>query len=390
MPRNSENGERDETYTMQRLVSIKRFKLVCTIFFALVGFGASQFQLNLPVRPVLTELGLLQGQCPSPVTSGSASGFAPVQSGSASEFPPVQSGSASGFIPVQSGSTSGFPPVQSGSASGFPPVQSGSASGFPPVQSGSASGFPPVQSGSASVFPPVQSGSASGFPPVQSGSASGFPPVTSGSASGFPPVQSGSASGFPPVQSGSASGFPASGFPPVTSGSASGFPPVQSGSASGASGSAGGSINRCSDQFQIIGPLCTTVLQVPLCQFNFSSQTCDLCEDLLSSCGSPRGSIATFCASEIAQNCSQVAGNCFDVRSAVPSLCDYCAFVGSMCFTGVEYELCSVVGLVDGCTNVLSSNYPCECFLPSFQCSLCRTLISVCASPPTIPVSLLS
>ena len=291
MPRNSENGERDETYTMQRLVSIKRFKLVCTIFFALVGFGASQFQLNLPVRPVLTELGLLQGQCPSPVTSGSASGFAPVQSGSASEFPPVQSGSASGF---------------------------------------------------------------------------------------------------PPVQSGSASGFPASGFPPVTSGSASGFPPVQSGSASGASGSAGGSINRCSDQFQIIGPLCTTVLQVPLCQFNFSSQTCDLCEDLLSSCGSPRGSIATFCASEIAQNCSQVAGNCFDVRSAVPSLCDYCAFVGSMCFTGVEYELCSVVGLVDGCTNVLSSNYPCECFLPSFQCSLCRTLISVCASPPTIPVSLLS
>jgi len=313
LPRNSENGERDETNTMQRLFSIKRFKLVCTIFFALVGFGASQFQLNLPVRPVLTELGLLQGQCPSPVTSGSASGFAPVQSGSASEFPPVQSGSASGF-----------------------------------------------------------------------------PPVQSGSASGFPPVQSGSASGFPPVQSGSASGFPASGFPPVTSGSASGFPLVQSGSASGASGSAGGSIDRCSDQFQIVGPLCTTVLQVPLCQFNFSSQTCDLCEDLLSSCGSPRGSIATVCASEIAQNCSQVAGNCFDVRSAVPRLCDYCAFVGSTCFTGVEYELCSVVGLVDGCTNVLSSNYPCECFLPSSQCSLCRTLISICASPPTIPVSLLS
>ena len=157
-------------------------------------------------------------------------------------------------------------------------------------------------------------------------------------------------------------------------------------SASGVSASGSGSGSVCPDtQFQIFGPLCVTAMQ-GLCSFNFSSETCDMCNTLLSLCGPFEGNTSTLCASEMAINCSQTSRTCFNVQTVAPTTCDLCAFVGSVCFQGREFELCPVEGLVDGCTSVLNrSPFVCECFLPSFQCMFCRTLLDVCTA--TIPVS---
>ena len=176
----------------------------------------------------------------------------------------------------------------------------------------------------------------------------------------------------------SASGVSASGV------SASGVSASGSGPGSG-SGSGSGSV--CPDiQFQIFGPLCVTAMQVQLCSFNFSSETCDMCNTLLSLCGPFEGNTSTLCASEMAINCSQTSRTCFSVQTVAPTNCDFCAFVGSVCFQGREFELCPVEGLVDGCISVLNrSPFVCECFLPSFQCMFCRTLLDVCTA--TIPVS---
>lgn len=186
------------------------------------------------------------------------------------------------------------------------------------------------------------------------------------------------ASAFPSGSGPSESGPSGSGL------SASGLSASGSGPGSG-SGSGSGSV--CPDiQFQIFGPLCVTAMQVQLCSFNFSSETCDMCNTLLSLCGPFEGNTSTLCASEMAINCSQTSRTCFSVQTVAPTNCDFCAFVGSVCFQGREFELCPVEGLVDGCISVLNrSPFVCECFLPSFQCMFCRTLLDVCTA--TIPVS---
>ena len=317
---------------------MSRSVLLCACVLVLLAISTPQMEVNLPVRQVVMELGLLQGQCPS---SASGSGRMP----------------ASGF-PSGGVSTSGLPQAQSGSGSGTGTSAGGSATG-------SASGTGVSAGGSAT-------GSASGTGASAGGSATG-------SASGR------GSSGFPRAQSGSSSGSPESG-----SGSGSGVPVVfrnrrnAEGSTVNASGSGGGSGDICSNAFEMLGPFCARVLDAQLCQFNFSSQTCNLCTNLSSSCGQPMGNISTLCASQSVNGCSQSAGICL-VQTADSTFCDYCAFVGSMCYQGREFELCSVNGLVDGCTNVLRGSYECECFLPSSQCSFCRNLIRVCAT--TIPVS---
>ena len=316
---------------------MSRSVLLCACVLVLLTISAPQMEVNLPVRQVVMEQGLLQGQCPS-----SASGSGRM----------LASGIPSGDV-----SASGLPQAQSGSVSGTGASAGGSASG-------SVSGTGASAGGSAS-------GSVSGTGASAGGSASG-------SASGT------GASGFPRAQSGSSSGSPES-----VSGSGSGVPVVfrnrrnAEGSTVNASGSGSGDI--CSNAFEIHGPFCTRVLEAQFCQFNFSLQTCNFCANLSSSCGQPMGSISTLCASQNANSCSQSAGICL-VQTADSMVCDYCAFVGSMCYQGREFELCSVNGLVDGCTNILRGSYECECFLPSSQCSFCRNLIRVCAT--TIPVSL--
>ena len=326
---------------------MSRSVLVCACVLVLLTISVPQMEVNLPVRQAVTELGLLQGQCP---TSSSGSGRVP----------------ASGF-PSGDVSTSGLPQAQSGPGSGTGASASGSVSG-----SASGTGAGGSVSGSASG-----TGTSS-----SSGSASGTGASASSSSSG-------SASGTGASAGGSSSGSPESGFSGSSSGS--GVPVVfrnrrnAEGSAVSASGSGSGSGDICSSAFEILGPFCARVLEVQLCQFNFSLQTCNLCTNLLSSCGQPMGNISTLCASQRATSCLQSAGLCLDVQFADSTVCDYCAFVGSRCYQRGEFELCSVNGLVDGCTSILRGTYECECFLPSSQCSFCRNLIRVCAT--TIPVS---
>ena len=344
---------------------MSRSVLLCACVLVVLTISAPQMEVNLPVRQVVMELGLLQGQCPS---SASGSGRMP----------------ASG-IPSGDVSASGLPQAQSGSASGTGASAGGSASGSVSGTGASAGG---TASGSVSETGASAGGSASGSVSGTGASAGGS---ASGSVSGTGASVGGSASG-------SASGTGASGFPRAQSGSSSGSPessgsgvPIvfrnrrnAEGSTVNASGSGSGDI--CSNAFEILGPFCTRVLEAQFCQFNFSLQTCNFCANLSSSCGQPMGSISTLCASQNANSCSQSAGICL-VQTADSMVCDYCAFVGSMCYQGREFELCSVNGLVDGCTNILRGSYECECFLPSSQCSFCRNLIRVCAT--TIPVSLI-
>ena len=387
---------------------MSRSVLLCACVLVLLTISAPQMEVNLPVRQVVMERGLLQGQCPS---SASGSGRMPasgIPSGdvSASGLPQAQSGSASGTGASAGGSASGSVSGTGASPGGS---ASGSVSGTGASAGGSASGS---VSGTGASAGGSASGSVSGTGASAGGSASGSVSGTgasaggsaSGSVSGTGASAGGSASGSVSgtgasaggSASGSASGTGASGFPRAQSGSSgspessgSGVPVVfrnrrnAEGSTVNASGSGSGDI--CSNAFEILGPFCTRVLEAQFCQFNFSLQTCNFCANLSSSCGQPMGSISTLCASQNANSCSQSAGICL-VQTADSMVCDYRAFVGSMCYQGREFELCSVNGLVDGCTNVLRGSYECECFLPSSQCSFCRNLIRVCAT--TIPVSL--
>ena len=247
-----------------------------------------------------------------------------------------------------------------------------SASGFSGVSGSvpSASGFSGV-SGSGS--------SASGFSGVSGSvpSASGFSGVSGSgsSASGFSGV-SGSGSSASEFSSTSGSGFSGEAGSAV---SGSGF--------SGVGGSESGSGDVCSNLFQAVGPICAAVLQANPCRYEYSSQTCNTCHDLFLSCGQPEEQdIATFCSSEMAQSCSS------DFNIVVENLFNYCTFVWSMCYLGtmVENDLCFVEGLLVACTNLqlLSGEYPCECFLPSSQCSLCTSVVSICEPPRPTPVSL--
>ena len=329
--------------------------------------------------------------------STSASGFSGVSGSgsSASGFSGVSGSgsSASGFSGVSgSGSSaSGFSGVSGSgsSASGFSGVSGSgsSASGFSAVSGSgsSASGFSGVSGSGSSVsrFSGV-SGSGSSVSRFSGVSGSGS------SASGSSGVSGGgsSASGFSGV---SGSGSSASEF---SSTSGSGGFSGEAGSAvsgsgfSGVGGSESGSGDVCSNLFQAVGPICAAVLQANPCRYEYSSQTCNTCQDLFLSCGQPEGGdIATFCSSEMAQSCSGVFNIVFE------NLFDYCTFVWSMCYPGtiVENDLCFVEGLLVVCTNLqlLSGEYPCECFLPSSQCSLCTSVVSICEPPTPTLVSLM-
>jgi len=161
-------------------------------------------------------------------------------------------------------------------------------------------------------------------------------------------------------------------------------------SASGMSASGSGSGDVCSNTDQVLGPLCANVLQARLCEYNFTSQTCDVCNNLLSTCGPPggQGDLNTLCSSQSALACGPLTRSCFEDQTVLPATCDFCTFVGNTCFQLNEVALCAVDGLVDGCTNLLNFPYQCECFSPSSTCQLCRTVLPVCSTPATIPVSL--
>jgi len=166
--------------------------------------------------------------------------------------------------------------------------------------------------------------------------------------------------------------------------------PLTPGSGSEILTSVSGLGDFCSNAYRVNRPLCANVLQAQPCEYNFTSQTCDVCNNLLSTCGPPegQGDLNTLCSSLSAQGCSQLARSCFEDQTIPPTTCDFCTFVGNTCFQLNEVALCAVDGLLDGCTNLLNIPYQCECFSPSSTCQLCRTVLPVCSTPATIPVSL--
>ena len=167
--------------------------------------------------------------------------------------------------------------------------------------------------------------------------------------------------------------------------------PIGPGSGSEILTSGSGLGDFCSNAYQVNGPLCADVLQAQLCEYNFTSQTCDLCNNLLSTCGPPGGQEEfniLVCLSQSAQACGPLTRSCFEDQTVPPETCDFCTFVGNTCFQLDEAALCAVDGLLDGCTNLLDTPYQCECFSPSSTCQLCRTVLPVCSTPATIPVSL--
>jgi len=177
--------------------------------------------------------------------------------------------------------------------------------------------------------------------------------------------------------------------------SVGGFPttsetPIGPGSGSEILTSGSGLVDFCSNAYQVNGPLCADVLQAQLCEYNFTSQTCDLCNNLLSTCGPPggQGDLNTLCSSQSALACGPLTRSRFEVHTVLPATCDFCTFVGNTCFQLNDVALCAVDGLVDGCTNLLNIPYQCECFSPSSTCQLCRTVLPICSTPATIPVSL--
>jgi len=65
--------------------------------------------------------------------------------------------------------------------------------------------------------------------------------------------------------------------------------PIGPGSGSEILTSGSGLGDFCSNAYRVNGPLCANVLQAQLCEYNFTSQTCDLCNNFLSTCGPPGG-----------------------------------------------------------------------------------------------------
>lgn len=358
--------------------------LLYVVLGSLFHSTTSQPLVNLPVRPEVTELGLLQGRCPSPPvspTSGLHSG-----SGRSSG-----SGSGSGFLCVSVDVAVGafcaialrerVCPFQLYTCSMCTELS---------MQCGPLSGdIDTVCTGASSVCSTLDTQQYR----ISSGVLAylcdfcGF--VQDNCL--MPQSRSrvlGSCESVGEFSGASGSGALVDGLSGVSGNGFSGesATAVSGSGVSGSDGGESGSGDVCFNLFQAVGAICTTVLQADLCPYNYSSQTCNMCDDLVLLCGQPEGDIATFCDSEMAQNCSEV------IHTAVASNSfDYCPFVWSMCYMGteVEHELCAVEGLVEWCTNLLSNMYQCECFVPSSQCSLCTSVISICEPPPTTPVRLL-
>ena len=432
------------------MLRIVRLTLLCNVICAVVTISSSQADLR-PVRQVVTEaarLGILQGECPSIAGSASASGASPTGSASASASGASPTGSASasasGASPTGSASASASGASPTGSAS---TSASGSASG-----SGGGSGFPcasidertsafcatafreqlcpfllssdtcnictslsnlcgPFSGSIDAVCSDGQSLSVCSAVGTQfcNGSVSQRNPFvcdfcrfvqqrcvvssassTSSSGSGSF-VTSSSGSGSSRISaSGSGSGnFLTRRRRQTVVTSAGGM--FASGVSASGSASGSGSDDFCSITYQAVGPLCANALQAELCEYNFTSQTCDLCTNLRLTCGPPegRGDIDILCASLAAQQCTEIARSCFEDQTIPQTTCDFCSFVGNSCFQPNEAALCDVEGLLDDCTSVLNVGpYECECFVMSSTCNLCRTVDRVCSPPATIPVSL--
>ena len=416
------------------MLRIVRLTLLCNVICAVITISSSQAVLR-PVRQVVTEaarLGILQGECPSIAGSASASGASPTGSASASASGTSPTGSASasasGASPTESASTSA-----SGSASG-----SGGGSGFScasidertsafcaiafreqlcpfllfsttcNICTGLSNLCGPFSGGVDAVCADGQSLSVCSAVGTQFCNGSQQNPFicdlcrfvqqrcvvssassTSSSGSGSF-VASSSGSGSSRI---SASGSGSGNFlirrrrqTVVTSAGGMSSGVSASGSASGS-----GSDDFCSITYQAVGPLCANALQAELCEYNFTSQTCDLCTNLRLTCGPPegRGDIDILCASLAAQQCTEIARSCFEDQTIPQTTCDFCSFVGNSCFQPNEAALCDVEGLLDDCTSVLNVGpYECECFVMSSTCNLCRTVDRVCSPPATIPVSL--
>ena len=105
------------------------------------------------------------------------------------------------------------------------------------------------------------------------------------------------------------------------------------------------------------------------------STECIFCNALLA-CEVPSRTF-DVCASDLLLSCSSVQPDTEDsFFSELYS--DVCQYAAGVCLTDANTGICASRTLLESCSSLADSSYPCDCFVPNATCELCSSVLSLC------------